>query len=77
MMTRQETKWKPVETIVEGLNRTFRGWGNYFCLGAVSRAYRVVDNHARHRLRQWLNGKHQSRGVRPPPPRHSGVLSSA
>ena len=44
---------------------SLRGWGNYFCLGAVSRAYRAVDNHARHRLRQWLNGKHRSRGVHP------------
>jgi hypothetical protein len=25
----------------------------------------VVDDHARHRLRQWLNGKHLSRGTRP------------
>jgi len=54
-MTRREAYWKPVEKIVEDLNRTLRGWGNYFCLGAVSRAYRAVDNHARHRLRQWLN----------------------
>ena len=46
-------------------NRTLRGWGNYFCLGAVSRAFRAVDNHARHRLRQWLNGKHRSRGTHP------------
>ena len=43
---------------------TLRGWGNYFCLGAVSRAYRAVDNHARHRRRQWLNGKARSRGVK-------------
>jgi cytochrome c biogenesis protein ResB len=34
------------------------------CLGAVSRAYRAVDNHARHRLRQWLNAKHHGRGAR-------------
>lgn len=63
-MTRREFYWKPVEKMVEDLNRTLRGWGNYFSLGAVSRAYRVVDNHARHRLRQWLNGKHRSRGYR-------------
>ena len=65
LMTQRHTYWKPVETIVAELNRTLRGWGNYFCLGAVSRAYRVVDNHARHRLRQWLNGKHRSRGIPP------------
>ena len=64
-MTRPSFYRKPVEEMVEELNRTLRGWGNYFCLGAVSRAYRAVDNHARHRLRQWLNGKHRSRGVRP------------
>lgn len=64
-MTRRESYWKPVERMVGDLNRTLRGWGNYFCLGAVSRAYRAVDNHARHRLRQWLNGKHRSRGVHP------------
>jgi len=63
-MTRRESYWKPVQQLVEDLNRTLRGWGNYFCLGAVSRAYRAVDNHARHRLRQWLNGKHRSRGYR-------------
>jgi group II intron reverse transcriptase/maturase len=62
-MTRRESYWKPAERMVEELNRTLRGWGNYFCLGAVSRAYRAVDNHARHRLRQWLNGKHRSRGI--------------
>jgi hypothetical protein len=64
-MTRRDSYWKPAGMMVEDLNRALRGWGNYFCLGAVSRAYRAVDNHARHRVRQWLNGKHRSRGVRP------------
>jgi len=64
-MTRRESYWKPVERMVGELNRTLRGWGNYFCLGPVSRMYRAVDNHARQRLRQWLNGKHRSRGTRP------------
>jgi group II intron reverse transcriptase/maturase len=64
-MTRRDSYWQPVGMKVGELNRTLRGWGNYFCLGAVSRAYRAVDNHARHRLRQWLNGKHRSRGTHP------------
>jgi len=38
------------------------GWANYFCLGPVSKAYRAVDNHARHRLRQWLCAKHKVKG---------------
>ena len=27
---------------MEDLNRTLRGWDNFFCLGAVRRAYRAV-----------------------------------
>jgi group II intron reverse transcriptase/maturase len=64
-MTQPTFYWKTVEEMVAELNRTLRGWGNYFCLGPVSRTYRAVDNHARHRLRQWLNRKHRSRGSHP------------
>jgi RNA-directed DNA polymerase len=48
----------PVEDQVARLNRLLTGWSNYFCLGAVSAAYRAVDYHARARLRQWLCRKH-------------------
>jgi RNA-directed DNA polymerase len=37
-----------------------KGWGNYFRLGSVSKAYRAVDSHVRNRLRRWLSKKHQS-----------------
>ncbi len=47
---------------VARLNRTLVGWANYFCLGPVSKAYRAVDNHVRHRLRQWLCAKHKVKG---------------
>jgi hypothetical protein len=55
---------------VERINRLLRGWSTYFCLGPVSNAYRAVDRHVRHRLRQWLCGKHQvsGRGTRRYPP---------
>ena len=72
LMTGRETYWKPANLLVDDLNQTLRGWGQYFSLGAVSRAYRVVDNHARHRLRQWLNGKHRSRGSQEV--RHAAVV---
>ena len=48
---------------VSRLNRMLVGWANYFCLGPVSKAYRIVDRHARHRLRQWLCDKHKLRGT--------------
>ena len=47
------------QTIVERLNRMMIGWANYFCLGAVSKAYSAVDLHARRRLRRWLCDKHE------------------
>jgi group II intron reverse transcriptase/maturase len=47
---------------VNRLNRMMVGWANYFCLGPVSKAYRIVDRHVRHRLRQWLCAKHKTQG---------------
>jgi len=46
-------------TVVETLNRKMIGWANYFCLGPVSKAYRIVERHACARLRRWLCAKHK------------------
>ena len=48
--------------MVGRLNRKLRGWANYFDLGAVSRAYGVVNHHVTNRLRRWLCRKHKVRG---------------
>lgn len=50
------------EEMVGRLNQVLNGWANYFSLGSASRAYRIVDYHARHRLRQWLCRKHKVPG---------------
>ena len=50
------------EDRVEALNRVLVGWANYFCLGPVSKAYRVLDRHATERLSWWLCEKHKQRG---------------
>jgi len=47
------------EVVVGQLNRKLIGWANYFCLGPVSPAYRLLDTHARRRLRRWLCQKHK------------------
>ena len=50
------------EEIVGRFNSRLRGWANYFCLGAVSKAYRAVERHAAGRLRKWLCRKHKVPG---------------
>jgi hypothetical protein len=61
-MTHRKWCWKNTEDLVGELNLVLKGWGNYFRLGSVSKAYRTVDSHTRHRLRQWLCHKHKVRG---------------
>ena len=43
-----------VEMQVGTINRKLRGWSNYFRIGTVSKAYRSIDGHVCHRVRQWL-----------------------
>jgi RNA-directed DNA polymerase len=61
--TRRSQTQQTAEAMVAKLNREIIGWGNYFCLGPVSKAYRVVERHARRRLRQWLCAKHKLQGA--------------
>jgi RNA-directed DNA polymerase len=62
-MTQRKWCWKETEDLVGELNLVVKGWGNYFRLGSVSKAYRSVDSHVRHRLRQWLCHKHKVRAT--------------
>jgi hypothetical protein len=60
-----ERRWLALldeEELIGRLNRKLIGWANYFCLGPVSKAYRTVDRHVCHRVRQWLCAKHKVAG---------------
>src|ERR1700747_2403843 len=61
--TRRSQTQQDAEQLVEQLNRQIIGWANYFCLGPVSKAYRVVEEHTRGRLRHWLRTKHKRKGA--------------
>jgi len=60
--TERRTTYRDVGELIERLNDGLRGWANYFRLGPVSKAYKVLDAHTKNRLRRWLCRKHKIEG---------------
>jgi len=56
--TARDRTWLSAEEVVSEINRTLRGWANYFKLGPVGRSYTLIDRYTAIRLRRWLHCKH-------------------
>jgi RNA-directed DNA polymerase len=56
-LTEHRKAWQDVEVLIGRINQKLRGWSGYFCIGTVSKAYRSINSHTRHRVRQWLCAK--------------------
>jgi RNA-directed DNA polymerase len=56
--TARSTLHLDLDELILGLNRTLRGWANYFRHGVSSRTFSHVDYHAWLRIGAWIRRKH-------------------
>jgi RNA-directed DNA polymerase len=52
----------PWEEVCDTLNRSLRGWSNYFCYGTRGGAFRSIDHYVTERVRALLARRHKVQG---------------
>jgi RNA-directed DNA polymerase len=62
LKTSRSTLHADIEEMIVSLNRSLRGWANYFRHGVSKRTFSPVDNHAWRRLASWIRAKHSGIG---------------
>jgi RNA-directed DNA polymerase len=57
-MTHRSTQNRDLDKLIVSLNRSLRGWANYFRHGVSKATFGAVDSHAWWRIVAWIYGKH-------------------
>jgi len=52
----------PWQEVRDTLNRSLRGWSNYFCYGTCRSVFRAVDRYTYERVRDFLARRHKVAG---------------
>ena len=59
--TYRSTRHQELDKLITSLNRSLRGWANYFRYGVSKAVFDAVDNHAWLRLMRWTRAKYAGR----------------
>jgi RNA-directed DNA polymerase len=59
--TYRSTRHQDLDKLILSLNRSLRGWANYFRYGVSKAIFSAVDQHAWRRLMRWIRAKYQGR----------------
>ncbi len=59
--TYRSIRHQDLETLIRSLNRSLRGWANYFRYGVSKAVFSAVDYHAWGRLMRWIRAKYAGR----------------
>jgi RNA-directed DNA polymerase len=59
--TYRSTRHMDLDELITSLNRSLRGWANYFRHGVSKAVFNAVDHHAWGRLMRWTRAKYQGK----------------
>ncbi|MGH3897556.1 MAG: group II intron reverse transcriptase/maturase [Pseudonocardiaceae bacterium] len=62
--TYRSTRHQDLDKMITSLNRSLRGWANYFRHGVSKAVFNTVDQHAWGRLMRWTRAKHNRLGTK-------------